>query len=66
MGPWEIAEAQARDTAFQATIIIGVAVLVGGACITATWSLKQLVKLFGLYGEFTSFVRHRRKRGPTQ
>jgi hypothetical protein len=60
--PWEAIEAQARDTAFQAAVIMGVAVLVGLACVMSVWSLQQLLKLLGLYSDFISFTRHRRKR----
>ena len=59
---WEIIEAQARETSFQAMIVIGVAVLVGASAAMVVWAWRQLLRLFGLYSDFTAFQRHRRRR----
>jgi hypothetical protein len=58
---WEIIEAQARETSFQAVVVIGSAFLVGTAAWTGVWAWNQLLKLFGLYSDFTAFQRRRRR-----
>jgi hypothetical protein len=62
MIPWEAIEAQARDTAFQAVVVSGVAVLVGSACVLSMWALKRALRMMGLYSDFIAFSRYRKQR----
>lgn len=61
---WESIELVLKEAAYRAVAFIGLMVLLGACVQVSMWTLRAVARAFGLYSDFLSFLKQRRRKGP--